>query len=356
MSRIQVGLIGAGGVARGLHIPGFALCEDAEVTIVCDADQAAASATGIARTCARYQDLLQENVDAVVIASPNHTHAPIVHAAAAAGKHILCEKPLALHLDEARSMLAAAEKAGVVHMTAFTYQFTPAVRYLRRLVQSGRIGRVRSVRAAYLMALSPHLLGWRSLKQYAGSGVLADIGSHLIHLTRYVVGEFASVTASQQRFRDDSESDVEDWISLLARFQNGACGTLEISRICPGRGAGISEDMFIEVYGSEGSAAFSLQDPWRLRVALDEDGRDPTRLLSTIDVPPEFLKLAGSPRDIHAHDARWGYRFDQAYQFIQSIRAGQGRTPTLEDGVRCQSVMEAALASCVSGMWTEVRA
>ncbi len=356
MNRIQIGIVGAGGSARGLHIPGFALCDDAIVTMICDEDEAASAATGIGRTCTRYQDLLASGVDAVVIASPNHTHAPIVHAAAAAGKHILCEKPLALNLDEARSMLAAVEKAGVVHMAAFTYQFTPAVQYLRHLVQSGRLGRVRSVRAAYLMALSTHLLGWRSLKQYSGSGVLADIGSHLIHLTRYVAGEFASVTATQQRFREDPASDVEDWISLLARFQNGACGTLEISRICPGRGAGISEDMFIEVYGSEGSAAFSLQDPWRLRVALDEDGRDPTRLLSSIDVPPEFLKLDGAPRDIHAHDPRWGYRFDQAYQFIQSIRAGQGRTPTLADGVRCQAVMEAALDSCESGQWTEVRA
>jgi predicted dehydrogenase len=357
MSRpLRIGLIGAGGAARGIHIPGFRLCDGVELAAVCDADGEAAKATGIPNIYSTYQDLLgHEGLDAVVIASPNHTHAEIVQAAAAAGKHILCEKPLGLDLAEAREMLEAVEQAGVVNMTAFTYQFTPAVRYLRHLVESGALGTLRSVRSAYLMALSTHLLGWRSQRRFAGSGVLADIGSHLIHLTRYVAGELAAVTATQRRFRSDPASDVEDWIAFLATFESGACGTVEISRICAGRGAGISEEMFIEVYGADGSAVFSLQDPWGLRVAIGQDGRDPNRLLSRIDVPEPFLKLEGSPRDLRAHEARWGYRYDQAFQFVDSIRTGESRTPTLLDGVRCQAVMEAALASCESGIWEEVR-
>lgn len=352
---LRIGLIGAGGAARGIHIPGFRRCIGVELAAVCDADETAARATGIPKLCARYQDLLVDPaIDAVVIAAPNHLHREIALGAIAAGKHVLCEKPLALNLAEAREMLAAAEAAGVVHMTAFTYQYTPAVSWLRHLVRSGRLGSLRTVRAAYLMALSSHLLGWRSLKQHAGSGVLADIGSHLIHLVQLVAGPVRSLTADGRRFRDDPASDVEDWIAFLARLDGGARGTFEISRVCPGRGAGITEDMFIEVYGTEGSAAFSLQDPWGLRVALGESGRDPNRVLERLDVPEEFLKIAGSPRDIHADDPRWGYRYDQAFQFVESIRLGQSRTPSFADGVRCQAVLDAALESSASMRWVDV--
>jgi len=354
VKRIRIGLIGAGSAARGIHLPGFQLCEGVEVTAVCDRDAKAAEATGVAARFEDYQELLASGVDAVVIASPNHTHAEIVREAAAAGKHILCEKPLALNLEEARGMLEAVEQAGVVHMTAFTYQFTPAVNYLRHLVKSGALGRIRSVRAAYLMALSTHLLGWRSSREFAGSGVLADIGSHLIHLIRFTAGEIAGLTAAQRRFREDPSSDVEDWIAFLARLEEGACGTVEISRICPGRGAGITEEMFIEVYGSEGSGVFSLQDPCGLQVALGEDGRNPERGLTRREVPAEFLKIEGSPREVQAHPPRWGYRYDQAVQFVDSIRKGRAVTPTLHDGVRCQAVMQAALESCETGRWAEV--
>src|SRR5207245_8247166 len=124
----------------------------------------------------------------------------------------------------------------------------------------GELGALRTVRAAYLMALSGHLLGWRSTRRMAGSGVLADIGSHLVHMVQFLAGDIREVTASQRRFRDDAASDVEDWIAFLAEFAAGACGTFEISRVCAGRGAGITEEIFIELYGTSGSAIFSLQD------------------------------------------------------------------------------------------------
>ena len=209
--------------------------------------------------------------------------------------------------------------------------------------------------AAYLMALSGHVLGWRSEKRLAGSGVLADIGSHLVHLVQWLAGDIRALTASERRFREDPTSDVEDWVAFLAEFATGACGTFEISRVAPGRGAGITEDIFIELYGTRGSLVFSLQDPWGLMAALGEDGKDPARPLRHYDVPEEFLKLPGSPRDIHAHDRRWGYRYDQAFQFIESVKLGQARAPSFEDGVRCQAVLDAALESAGSRRWVEVR-
>jgi predicted dehydrogenase len=328
-----------------------------EIGAVCDPDQEAARsvAQGVARTFERVEDLLAlRDVGAVVVATPNYLHGEIVLAALAAGKHVLCEKPLALNAADARAMVRAAESSGLVHMTAFTYRFAPALQYMRRLVEAGELGAVRTVRAAYLMALSKHLLGWRSSKRLAGSGVLADVGSHLIHMVQFLVGDISVLTASRRRFREDPASDVEDWISFLAEFAGGACGTFEISRVCAGRGAGISEDIFIELYGSAGSAVFSLQDPWALRIALGPEAADPSCPLVRTKVPAEFLKIAGSPRDIQAHDRRWGYRYDQAYQFVESVRQGKSRAPTFADGARCQAVLDAALASSETGSWVVV--
>ncbi|HTT65341.1 MAG TPA: Gfo/Idh/MocA family oxidoreductase [Bryobacteraceae bacterium] len=353
---MRIGIIGAGNAARNIHVPGFRLCPDVEIAVVCDGDSGAARALGVADACADYRDVAaRPDIDAVVVATPNFLHREMVLAALAAGKHVLCEKPLALNRNDAEEMLEAAERAGKVHMTAFTYRFAPAVQYARRILDRGELGRLCTVRAAYLMALSGHVLGWRSEKRYAGSGVLADIGSHLVHLVQWLAGDIARLTAGERRFRQDPASDVEDWIAFLAEFENGACGSFEISRVAPGRGAGISEDMFIELYGTEGSIAFSLQDPWRLMAALGDDGRDPARPLRHYDVPQEHLKLPGSPRDVHAHEPRWGYRYDQAFQFAESVRLGRAQAPSFADGVRCQRVLDAALASARSRRWVDVK-
>lgn len=340
---------------RSIHLPGFALCPGVEIAAVCDPDAEAARSTGIAKTFDKAEALLAYGgVDAVVIATPNDSHREIALAAVAAGKHVLCEKPLALSAADGREMAAAAEKRGVVNMTAFTYRFTPALQYLKWLVEGGELGRLRDVRAAYLMALSKHLLGWRSEKRFAGSGVLADIGSHLVHMVQFVTGDIESLTASKQRFREDPTSDVEDWIAFLADFASGACGTFEISRVCAGRGAGISENIFIELYGDAGSAIFSLQDPNGLLVALGPEAQDPSCAMQRRQVPEEFLKIPGSPRDVTAHDPRWGYRYDQAWHFVESVRLGKSRAPMFADGARCQAVLDAALASSETRAWVSV--
>jgi predicted dehydrogenase len=352
---LRIGIIGAGGAALGIHVPGFRLCPDVEIAAVCDTNLSAAENVGAPWVTTDYRDLLaRDDIQAVVNATPNYQHHEIALAAIAHGKHILCEKPLSLNASLAQEMQRAADAAGVVHMTAFTYRYTPALQYMMHLVASGELGSIRTVRAAYQMALSGHLLGWRSTQAQAGSGVLADIGSHLIHMVELVAGPIASLSASDRRFRDDPASDVEDWSAFLAGFSSGATGIFEISRVCAGRGAGITENIFIEVYGALGSAVFSLQDPWGLMVSLGESAKDPARLLDHVSVPEKFLKLEGSPRDIHAHDARWGYRYDQAWQFVESIRLGRTRSPSFADGVRCQAVLDAVLASTASRQWVNV--
>ncbi len=167
-----------------------------------------------------------------------------------------------------------------------------------------------------------------------------------------MAGPIASLSATDRRFREDTHSDVDDWVSFLAGFSSWRSAAIfEISRVCPGRGAAITENLFIELYGTLGSAVFSLQDPWGLQVSLGENAKDPARLLDHVDVPEQFLKISGSPRDVHAHDRRWGYRYDQAWQFVESIRMGQTRSPSFADGVRCQAVLDAVLASSASRQW-----
>ena len=354
-SVLRMGLIGAGSVARRIHAPGFRLCPDVEITAVADPDLDAAAAIGAPNVYDNPSRLLAEApVDAVVVAVPNHLHHDIVLEALAAGKHVLCEKPLAMGAPEAETMLEAAEKAGVVHMTAFTYELIPSVRYLKHLIEQGELGAIRSVRAAYLMALSTHLLGWRSQTSLAGSGVLGDIGSHLIHIVLWLAGDLDGLTAWQKRFREDPDSDVEDWISFLGEFVSGACGTFEISRVCPGRGADVTEDMFIEVYGTKGGAAFSMQEPRALRLAIGAAGRDPARQLEEVEVPREFWKLSGAPRSLDDGDPRWSYRYDQAFRFVSNVRDGQVREPSFEAGLRTQRVLDAALLSAVTREWTRI--
>ncbi len=344
---MKVGIIGAGGAARGIHLPALRLLAEVEIAAVADSDPDA-RIEGLPFTT-RYQELLRrQDVAAVINATPNHLHRPITLEALAAGKHVLCEKPLGINHAETVEMLQAAEAAGVVHMTGFTYRYAPGVQWMRALLEEGALGEIRSLRASYLMALAGHLTGWRSQRRLAGSGALADIGSHLVHITQFLLGPIATVTGAGRAFH----TEVDDWIGFLAQFASGVMATFEISRVAPGRGAAITENMSIEVYGTKGGAAFSLQDPWALRLCAGEGAADPARNLEPTPAPERFLKIPGSPRDPKAHDPRWGYRYDQDFQFVESIRLGQVREPSFRAGAECQAVLDAVLESCETGQWT----
>jgi predicted dehydrogenase len=356
MSALRVALIGCGSVGRRIHAAGLHLCPDVELVLACSRTQESAESVGATETTQDYRDVIaRDDIDAVVIATPNHLHRAIALAALASGKHVLCEKPLALNADEAREMRDAAVASGKVHMTAFTYEFIPAVRHLKTLIDRGDLGEIRSVRAAYLMALAGHTLGWRSTKEQAGSGVLGDIGSHLIHLCHWLAGDIARLTASERKFRDDPTSDVEDWISFLAEFESGAVGTFELSRICPGRGADVTEEMTIEIYGTNGGAMMSMHDPRALWLATGAAGNDPARRWERVEIPESEWKLPGAPRQVNDGDTRWSYRFDQAYQFVKAIQHQTTAEPTFDEGYRTQQVLDAALKSARTRQWESVR-
>src|SRR5437588_7587903 len=200
MATIGVALIGSGVIALANHVPGIGLCPEAKLVGLCDTNPAtlekAKQATGVSLTSTDYRDILKrDDVHAVIVATPNFVHAPIVLDAVKAGKHVLCEKPIAMDLAEAVAMYRAAESAGVRHMTAFTYRFVPAMHYMSHLVQSGALGKPYHFRAQRFQDWGDRNLAWRQVKKRAATGELGDMLSHPIDFGHLLVGPMTRVTA-----------------------------------------------------------------------------------------------------------------------------------------------------------------
>ncbi|MCZ0937572.1 MAG: Gfo/Idh/MocA family oxidoreductase [Caldilineaceae bacterium] len=198
---------------------------------------------------------------------PNDTHADPCILAAERGKHILCEKPLARTADEAQGMMEAVQKGGVKNMVAFNYRFVPAIRQIRKLVDSGLLGKIYHFRAVYLqewvMAHYELPMIWRLQKSVAGSGALGDLGAHIIDLARYLVGEVKSVSGMTRTFIEErpwddgtmGKVDVDDAFTALLEFDGGAIGTVEASRFAAGRKNG----QRLEINAEKASIVFNLE-------------------------------------------------------------------------------------------------
>jgi predicted dehydrogenase len=358
MKTIGVGIIGCGGIVLQNHLPGLALCPDAKVVALCDTNpqvlEQAKQKTGVTAAFANYSELLaREDVHAVIIATPNIVHAPIALAAIAAGKHVLCEKPIAMNHAESVAMLSAAEKAGVRHMTAFTYRFVPAMNYMAHLVKSGFVGEPWHFRSCRLQDWGTRAVGWRQVAKLAGTGELGDMLSHRIDYAHLLIGPIARLVADLRRFhdvRDGQASDLEDWVTVIAEFAGGrATGNLESSKVATGRGEGARSQDYCEVNGSEGSLVFQLEHPHELQVTKRGE-----TTLRTVPVPREFMTWKGSPRDPGVGDPNIAFRYDQDFEFIQAIREGRDCVPSFREGAQAQAVMDAAVLSAREKRWVEV--
>jgi predicted dehydrogenase len=357
MRSIGIAIIGCGGITLQNHLPGLALCPEAKVLALCDTDPAtlerARQQTGITRVSTRHEEIVErDEVNAVIIATPNFTHAPIALAAIAAGKHVLCEKPIAMNYGEARSMAEAAEKAGVRHMAAFTYRFVPAMRYLSYLVKRGDAGQPYHYRSCRLQDWGTRNLGWRQVKQLAGTGELGDMLSHRVDFAHLLLGPMRRLVANTKQFhpaRQGAASDVDDWAAILAEFANGASGVLESSKLASGRNEGWRSLDCVELNGSERSFVFTTGEWNKLQTgAAGGPG------LETIVIPPEFWRWPGSPRDPQQGDPLITFRYDQAFEFIDAIRNQRPCVPSFHDGARAQAVLDAAVKSAEANQWVEL--
>ncbi|HEY8549234.1 MAG TPA: Gfo/Idh/MocA family oxidoreductase [Vicinamibacterales bacterium] len=358
---IRVALIGTGGISLANHVPGIALCPDARIVALCDVSEEAlaraSQATGVTRTsCDPIATAREDGIDAVIIATPNHVHRDIAIAAIATGKHVLCEKPIAMNVAQAREMVEAAERAGVRHMTAFTYRFVPAMRYLKHLVSSGALGEPVHFRAQRFQDWGRRYLAWRQRAEFAGTGELGDMLSHRLDYGHYLIGQFAQVSALMRQIvptRTDAAgvehpADVEDWVACIGTFRSGATACLESTKVATGRGDGATGHDLCEVNGTEASAAYRLGDPHH--ILFGKKGG----LFERVPVPEEFLKEPGSPRNPHEGDPLMGFRYDQTWRFLQSILDGTPVEPSFRAGLDAQIVMEAIAASAASGRLVDV--
>ena len=357
MPTINIALIGTGQIALANHLPGIAFCPSARVAALCDSNpkvlDRASNQTGISAIYTDYRAVMaRDDIHAVVIATPNHVHAPIALAAIAAGKHVLCEKPIAMSLAEAMQMYHAAAKASVRHMTAFTYRFVPAMRYMVHLVKQGHIGRPYHFRAQRFQDWGSRNIGWRQIQKFAGTGELGDMLSHRIDYGHLLIGPIQRVVAQTRLFvdhRGDQLADVEDFVAILADFPNNATGVLESTKLASGRGEGGRSHDYCEINGSEGTLVYSLHRPLELQV-----GKRAGLTLETVPVPDEFLKYPGSPRDPHQGDPLVTFRYDQDVEFIAAIAENRPCTPSFREGAAVQAVMDSAILSANERRWVDV--
>jgi predicted dehydrogenase len=354
-------MVGTGKVALANHLPGLGLLPEVEITALCDADPAvleqAQRSTGAAHSFSDAFEMIRADViDAVIIATPNHVHREIAVAAAKAGKHVLCEKPLALTLADAQDMERTADANNVRHMTAFTYRFVPGMRYVRHLVSSGAIGVPLHFRAWRFQDWGRRNLAWRQIAKLAGTGEIGDMLSHRLDYAHFLVGPITRVSAMTRRIWDervDSEgrefpSDTEDWVAMVGTFASGATAVLESTKVATGRGEGSDGEDLCEVNGTDGTVIYRLGDPQFVQVA-----RKNSRL-EREPVPADWLKVPGSPRDPSVGDPRQTFRYDQNVEFIRAIQEQRPCDPSFRAGVRVQAVMDAIVQSARDGVTVDV--
>lgn len=309
----------------------------------------------------------RDDIDVVDIATPNHTHAEMAIAALEAGKHVICEKPLAMTLEEAKRMKAAADRSGKANMLMHNYRFAPAVQFAKQLIQEGKLGKIRHIRAVYLnqSMMDPNRpFRWRLSKQIAGYGALGDIGSHIIDLARFLVGEFKEVSGMMETFvksRPDSrpdgqpdydkmiEVDVDDASAFLAKFDNGALGVFEATRYAGGNKNGNR----FEINGEKGSIRWDFEHMNELQIYFTDE-EESLRGFRTVNCTELKHPYAGSfwpPGHILGYEHTF---IGLTYELFNGVVNGLNPQPNFADGVNNQAVMEAVFQSSEQGRWVQI--
>lgn len=350
MKTVRIGIIGTGGVANYRHINELLKCENAKIVALCDIDEAAlkrsAEKAGVApeKCYADYKELITDpEVDAVEVCTPNFCHAEIAKAVLAAGKPLNLEKPIAMTYEEALSIVEAENNSTAFGMTCFTYRFMPAVRYAKYLVESELIGNIVGLNVAYLKNSAyweGRPLEWRFEKEKAGSGVVGDLGVHLVDLAQLLSGNIVELCATKQTIVKERPTldgkgigrvTTDDSCSFIARFACGAEGCFHITRCAIGHQNTIRYD----VYGDKGSISFDLTDPTYIMICKGE-GDPRTYTTEKVKVPSD-------------------YYLSQAQCFINAIGGDRDSIfPTLSNGAQSQKVIDAILESSEKGCWISV--
>jgi predicted dehydrogenase len=332
-----------------------------------DSVKEAALRYGYARYYTDWRDLIRDDrVQLFDNGGPNDVHAEPCIAAALAGKHILCEKPLARSAKEAAAMLEAVTKAGVKHMVAFNYRYVPAIRQAYELIKSGKLGEIYHFRAVYLQEwiMDPSFgMVWRLDKQRAGSGVLGDLGAHIIDLARFLVGEPRQVSAITRTFIKQrpladgtgmGDVTVDDAFVSLFDFESGALGTLEASRFCAGR----KNHQVLEINGSKGSLVFNLERLNELEIFWKDEQPRETQGFHNVLISESYHPFWGYWWP-HGHMIGWEHTFiHEISHLLDAIVNNKEVAPdgaTFEDGYKNAVICDAILESAGTGKHVNIR-
>lgn len=309
-----------------------------------------------------WEKLVQrDDIDLIDICTPNSTHMPIAVAAAKAGKHILCEKPIAMNAKEAQRMLDAARQANVRHMVGFNYRRVPALALAKQLIDEGKIGRVHHFNAVYYQdwLVDPNFpMVWRHDKKLSGSGAHGDMNAHTADLARFLVGEIESVTAAEEIFvKERPLADgtgtgtvtADDAMFFIARFREGALGTFMATRFATGR----KNFLRLEIFGSEGSLAFNLERLNELEYysRSDESTQQGFKNILVTESGHKYIGAWWPP----GHIIGWEHTFiHEVADLLKAIDAGENVKADFYDGMRCQQVLDAVCQSAESGRWVTI--
>jgi predicted dehydrogenase len=305
--------------------------------------------------------LADPEVEAVSICTPNYLHQEMALAALQAGKHVWCEKPLAVTVAEATTLAAAARASGRVHLVGFNYAVNPLVRVAREIIQSGEIGEPINFSGRYFedYMASPDIgHSWRCERRLAGSGALADLGSHLVNMLHVLLGPVVEVSGTLStviRERREASSgrmlpvENEDIAAVHARLESGLPATMEISRVASGYKCGL----IFEVFGSRGGLRFDQErmNELELYTSGDAPGRVGYRRLLIGPEHPDFRNFTPAP----GHGLGYNdLKVIEARNFLRAVQLGHGAEPDFDEGLRVQQVMEAVELSAAGQRWVKV--
>jgi predicted dehydrogenase len=364
MTQIGIGIVGGGymGKAHAVAMAAVgAVFETAlrpRLEMVCATSDASAeryrTAYGFNRATTDWRVLVSDPaVEAVIIASPQSTHREIAEAAFALGKPVLCEKPMGASLDESIAMVAAAEDAGAINMTAFNYIRTPASQYARQLIADGVIGDLTWFRGEHtedFLADPTAPATWRTTG--VANGTMGDLAPHMLNAALALIGPIKSLIAEVETVHTDRPGGTvtnDDHGQMMCRFENGAMGAMYFSRIATGRKMGYA----YEITGTKGAIKFDQEDQnaiWLYQMDGPEVQRGFTKIL-TGPAHPDYLPFCQGP----GHGT--GYQDQiiiEAKDFLEAIAAGQNKWPTFRDGMEVNKIVAAALTSSDAKAWVNV--
>ena len=365
---LKAGLIGSGfmGRAHAIALHGVAPTFGADYAVECtiladhpiDRAQKAADSLRFQRASGDWRELVADpSIDVIDICTPNYLHAEMALAAVAAGKHVYCEKPLALDIKQSIAVTEAAQRAGVCNAVGFNYICNPMMQVAREMILAGEIGEIVNFRGSYLEDYmgDPRVpFSWRCERRYAGAGALADLGSHLINMAHFLLGPIARVsgvtrTVHKQRQQPDGtvrNVENEDVAQALVEFNSGVPGTMEISRIATGYKCGLA----VQIQGSRGTLVFDQERMNELKLYRTDDASG-RRGFRTILAGPEHPDYAAfCPASGHGLGIN-DLKVIEVRNLIRAIRTRSSASPDFAEGLRVQKVMTAVELAAQQGGW-----